>query len=91
MLAMTSSPYTNGKKVTDANFDLIEPGMTLDEVTAILGPSDQDGMMEPFGPQFSSFKWKESPGWFLKLRILEITVHFKDGKVDDKRKFGYCL
>jgi len=64
--------------VTQANFDRIQKGMTLDEVTAILG----DWTFGFRNPGTTTIVWPEGENW--------ISVDFADRNTDDLRKAIVC-
>jgi hypothetical protein len=80
------------ERVTDANYERIQPGMTLHDVSAILGSSDRQTEV-PQGGGDATIVWIQPPGslWNWRIHRLEITIEFKDGKVIEKRKFDYWL
>ena len=65
-----------GSKVSQANFEKIQAGMTLEEVQAILGPPSESSGMAIGGLSGSSSTWKSKEG--------TISIQFFNGKVQAK-------
>ncbi|QEK11697.1 hypothetical protein FQB35_04585 [Crassaminicella thermophila] len=79
LVSILTSCGNNTTKVTLENFNKIETGMTLKEVTAILGEGVQDAKTESksIGLVVESYIWKNKDG-------SNIIIMFKNGKVDTK-------
>jgi hypothetical protein len=57
-------------RITPANFDRIEEGMTKIELRALLGPPDEEVRFSTDFDRLNYLKWRNSPSY--------ITVHFND-------------
>ena len=80
--AEQKEPKAN-KKPGKAEFDLVESGMTIEQVEKILGPGSMDVESESGDIKMQMYSW-EAKG---ELGA-NITVSFTNGKSDSKAQYG---
>lgn len=77
------APPPPQSRVTMANFNRIQTGMTYDEVVAILGPpTEQNSQVEIAGQRSAMFTWK-ADNWLGNMNIT-----FSNGTVMAKGQLG---